>query len=75
MEMLCSGIWKCVLLEALQMTCSFLGYNQQMMPPPMGPNQMGYSPGNKMPGMGSGQFSHFNSQYSQQPGMILCTTS
>lgn len=41
------------------------GYNQQMMPPPMGPNQMGYSPGQKMPGMGSGQFSHFNSQYSQ----------
>ena len=41
------------------------------MPPPMGPNQMGYSPGQKMPGMGSGQFSHFNSQYSQQPGTYL----
>ena len=47
----------------------FPGYNQQMMPPPMGPNQMGYSPGNKMPGMGGGQYAHFNSQYSQQPGI------
>ena len=27
---------------------TFTGYSQQMMPPPMGPGQMGYSQGNKM---------------------------
>jgi hypothetical protein len=43
-----------------------------MMPPPMGPNQMGYPPGpNKMGSnmMGSGPMGNFNSQYPNQgPG-------
>ncbi|XP_046370941.2 trithorax group protein osa-like isoform X3 [Haliotis rufescens] len=52
------------------------GYNQQMMPPPIGPNQMGFVPGgNKMGGapgqMGPGQLAHYgqyNNQYPPGPG-------
>ncbi|XP_041351755.1 trithorax group protein osa-like isoform X4 [Gigantopelta aegis] len=44
------------------------GFNQQMMPPPMGPNQMGLSPaGNKMGGH-MGHFSQFNNQYNPGAG-------
>ncbi|XP_067675307.1 trithorax group protein osa-like isoform X7 [Haliotis asinina] len=58
------------------------GYNQQMMPPPIGPNQMGFVPGgNKMGGapgqMGPGQLGHYgqyNSQYPPGPGPVSTTT-
>ncbi|XP_062619647.1 trithorax group protein osa-like isoform X2 [Saccostrea cucullata] len=45
-------------------------YNQQMMPPPMGPNQVNYGPGGgKMPGNMPGPmnqgFSQYNSHYPQ----------
>ncbi|XP_045197044.2 trithorax group protein osa-like isoform X6 [Mercenaria mercenaria] len=47
------------------------GYNQQMMPPPMGPNQMGgYNPGSKMAAGQQGSYNHHyqNSQYPQSGG-------
>ena len=53
----------------------FLGYPMQppqslMMPPPIGPNQMGYPPGPSKMGpnmMAAGPMANYNSQYSSQP--------
>lgn len=57
-------------MKFLDHTSTFLGYNPQMMPPPMGPNQGNYGPsGGKMPGNMPGPmnqgYPQYNSHYPQ----------
>lgn len=57
-------------MKFLDHTSTFVGYNPQMMPPPMGPNQGNYGPsGGKMPGNMPGPmnqgYPQYNSHYPQ----------
>lgn len=58
------------IMKFLDHTSTFVGYNPQMMPPPMGPNQGNYGPsGGKMPGNMPGPmnqgYPQYNSHYPQ----------
>lgn len=59
-----------VIMKFLDDTSIFVGYNPQMMPPPMGPNQGNYGPsGGKMsgnmPGPMNQGYPQYNSHYPQ----------
>ncbi|KAK3096648.1 hypothetical protein FSP39_002054 [Pinctada imbricata] len=43
------------------------GFNQQMMPPPVGPNQIPFGPGGKIPGSMPGSMGHYSQYNSHFP--------